>query len=284
MQKFEVEDTIFQGNGSISVREKLLDLSVPKVMGILNLTPDSFYEGSRLNSKDAVIAKAEKMLTSGAAILDLGGYSSRPGATDISVQEEIDRVCPAITWILDTFPDTILSIDTFRSEVANAALLNGAAMVNDISGFELDSNLPNIAAKHGVPYILMHMRGTPKTMSSLTDYENIFTEIAAYFSEKIAVLKKAGIKDIILDPGFGFSKTLEDNHRLLRHLDYFQFLEHPLLVGISRKSMIYKKLGITPEEALNGTIALNTVGLMKGASILRVHDVKEAVELVRLLK
>ncbi|GAB5415910.1 MAG: dihydropteroate synthase [Crocinitomicaceae bacterium] len=283
MQKLGVEDTIFRRKTSISVRGKLLDLQIPKVMGILNVTPDSFYTGSTVSSDEDLLSRVNEMLLSGADILDIGGSSSRPGADDVSLQEEMDRVCPAIARIIQEHPDALISIDTYRSEVADAALRVGAGIVNDISGFEHDHNLPQIAAKHNAPYILMHMRGTPKTMQTLTDYTNIFTEIATYFSAKQQLLHEAGVTDVILDPGFGFAKTLEDNHRLLRHLDYFQLLASPLLVGISRKSMIYKKLGASPEEALNGTTVLNTVGLMKGASILRVHDVKAAKEVLELL-
>ncbi len=283
MQKLGVEDTIFRRKSSISVRGKLLDLRIPKVMGIVNTTPDSFYAGSTVNSQDALRERVNDMLLSGADILDIGGYSSRPGADDVSIQEEIDRVCPAIEQIVQDHPEAVISIDTFRSEVAEEALKAGAGIINDISGFRYDSSLPQIAAKYKAPYILMHMRGTPQTMQSLTNYENIFAEIAGYFSAKTELLRKAGVKDVILDPGFGFAKTLEDNHRLLHNLDYFQLLESPILVGISRKSMVYKKLDITPEESLNGTTALNTVALLKGASILRVHDVKEAKQLVDLL-
>lgn len=283
MQKLEVEDTIFPRKFSISTGGKLLDLNEPKVMGILNVTPDSFYSGSRVASLDQILKNAEEMLNSGAAILDIGGYSSRPGADDISIKEEIERVVPAIEAISKEF-NCLISIDTFRSEVAEEAILVGASMINDISGFSQDSNLPIIAGNYKIPYVLMHMRGTPKTMQSLTEYDNLFTEMALYFSEKIAVLKNAGVNDIILDPGFGFSKSLDDNHLLLKNMDYFDFLGCPLLAGLSRKSMIYKKLGIQPEEALNGTIALNAIALSKGASILRVHDVKEAVDLIRLLK
>lgn len=283
MQKLEVEDTIFRANDRIYAREKLLDLSTPKVMGILNCTPDSFYAGSRTPSKETVLRNAQTMLQDGAAILDIGGYSTRPGADQVSTQEEMDRVCPAIEWIREEYPSALLSIDTFRSDVAETALERGADMINDISGFSLDAQLPEVAAKYKAAYVLMHMRGTPQTMQSLTDYSNIFTEMVAYFSKKLQVLKQAGVTDVILDPGFGFSKTLEDNYRLLKHLDYFDFLGQPLLAGISRKSMIYKKLGITPEASLEGTIALNAVGLSKGAAILRVHDVKEAVDLIRLL-
>lgn len=284
MQKLGVEDTIFRRKTSITVRGKLLDLGSPKIMGIVNTTPDSFYSGSTVNSEDVLRARVNDMLLSGADILDIGGYSSRPGADDVSVQEEIDRVCPAIESILNEHPEAVISIDTFRSEVAENALKLGAAIINDISGFEQDDRLPKVAAKYNSPYILMHMRGTPQTMQKLTDYENIFSEMVKYFSTKMEVLKKAGVKDIILDPGFGFAKTLEDNHKLLHHLDYFHFLAAPLLVGVSRKSMIYKKLGTSPQEALNGTTVLNTVGLMKGAAILRVHDVKEAKEAVLLLE
>jgi len=283
MQKLGVEDTIFRRKTSISVRGKLLDLRIAQVMGIVNVTPDSFYSGSTVNSQDALSERVNDMLLSGADILDVGGYSSRPGAEDISIQEEIDRVCPAIEQILQDHPKAIISIDSFRSEVAKEALELGAGIINDISGFQQDPELPNIAASFGAPYILMHMRGTPQTMQSLTEYENVFTEMAGYFSSKMETVKSAGVKDIILDPGFGFAKTLEDNHKLLQNLDYFQFLEAPILVGISRKSMIYKKLGISPEESLNGTIALNAVGLINGASILRVHDVKEAKQLIDLL-
>ena len=283
MQKLGVEDTIFRRKTSISVRGKLLDLSIPKIMGIVNVTPDSFYAGSTVNSQDTLQQRVNDMLLSGADILDVGGYSSRPGANDVSIEEEIDRVCPAIEQILSQHPDAIISIDTFRSEVAEAALQLGAGIINDISGFRGELNTPKVAAKYRAPYILMHMRGTPQTMQSLTNYENLFTEVSAYFSAKMELLKQAGVKDIVLDPGFGFAKTLEDNYRLLHHLNYFQFLGAPLLVGISRKSMIYKKLGITPEESLNATTALNTIGLMHGASILRVHDVKEAKQLVQLL-
>lgn len=283
MQKLGFEDTIFRRKTSISVRGKLLDLQIPKIMGILNVTPDSFYAGSRVNSESLLLKNADEMLAAGADILDVGGYSSRPGAEPISIQEEIDRVCPAIERILHAHSEALISIDTFRSEVADAALALGAGIVNDISGFQQDEKLPKIAAKHGAPYILMHMRGTPETMQSMTDYDHIFTEMAHYFSEKMRLLHQAGVKDIILDPGFGFAKTLEDNHRLLQHLDYFHFLGFPLLVGISRKSMIYKKIGVTAKEALNGTIVLNTIGLMRGASILRVHDVKEAKQIVQLM-
>lgn len=265
------------------VGQKLMDLHEPKVMGIVNITPDSFYSGSRMESKDAILDRVKDMLSSGADILDVGGYSTRPGANDISEEEETDRVCPAIEAILGEFPETIISIDTFRSSVAESALRLGATIVNDVSGFSFDSKLPEIAAKYNAPYILMHMRGTPQTMSAMTNYENLLTDLVLYFSEKIATLHAAGVKDVIVDPGFGFAKTREQNYEILNHLDYFKLLGCPILAGLSRKAMIYKKLGIEPEDSLQGTIALNAIALSKGASILRVHDVKEAAELVRLL-
>lgn len=283
MQKLDVEDTIFPRNFSMRVGQKLMDLHEPKVMGIVNITPDSFYSGSRMESKDAILDRVKDMLSSGADILDVGGYSTRPGANDISEEEETDRVCPAIEAILGEFPETIISIDTFRSSVAESALRLGATIVNDVSGFSFDSKLPEIAAKYNAPYILMHMRGTPQTMSAMTNYENLLTDLVLYFSEKIATLHAAGVKDVIVDPGFGFAKTREQNYEILNHLDYFKLLGCPILAGLSRKAMIYKKLGIEPEDSLQGTIALNAIALSKGASILRVHDVKEAAELVRLL-
>lgn len=277
------ENTKYDSNHCIRVGDKLLDLSTPIVMGILNVTPDSFYSQSRKNSEDEILTSVKQMLNFGASIIDLGGYSSRPGADEVSIQEEIDRTSNAIELISREF-DTVISIDTFRSEVAESALKNGAKIVNDISGSSQDERIIDIAKKHNAPYILMHMRGTPKTMQSLTDYENLFTEIYKYFSEKISFLRSKGIKDIILDPGFGFAKTVEQNYFLLNHLDKFQSLGCPILAGISRKSMIYKKLGITPEESLNGTTVLNTVTIQNGASILRVHDVKEAMEAIRLTR
>lgn len=283
VQNSKVEDTYFNVNRSIRIGDKLLDLSTPVVMGIVNITPDSFYSGSRSSLEDDVLQRVNDMLMSGATIIDIGGYSSRPGADDVSESEEIDRVTPAILSISKAFPESIISIDTFRGKVADEAISAGAHIINDISGFEIDPTIADIAGKHQVPYILMHMRGTPQTMQSMTDYDHIFSEITQYFSSKMEVLRQKGVTDVILDPGFGFGKTIEQNHYLLRHLDTFQFLNAPVLAGLSRKSMIYKKLGITPEEALNGTIALNAIALSKGASILRVHDVKEAVELVNLL-
>lgn len=284
MQNSSVENTNFGSINSIRIGDKLLDLTIPVVMGILNVTPDSFYKESRENSISGTLEKAREMISLGAKIIDIGGYSTRPGAEDISIEGEIERVIPIIEVLRTEFPEVIISIDTFRSHVAEKAILAGANIINDISGFEIDPKIVDVAAKYNVPYILMHMRGTPRTMQAMTDYENLFKDVSLYLSKKIAELKKAGVNDIILDPGFGFAKTIEQNYELLNNLEAFQLFGKPILAGLSRKSMIYKKLGITPEESLNGTIALNAIALKKGAQILRVHDVKEAVELIDLLK
>lgn len=284
MQNSSVEDTNFGSISSIRVGDKLLDLTIPVVMGILNATPDSFYKESREESVAGAIEKARQMILSGAKIIDVGGYSSRPGASNITIEEEIRRVVPIIEAIRSEFPEIAISIDTFRSEVAEKAILVGANLINDISGFEIDPKIIDVAAKYGTPYILMHMRGTPQTMKSMTDYENLFKDVSLYFSRKIGKLENAGVKDIILDPGFGFAKDIDQNYELLNNLEAFHLFEKPILAGLSRKSMIYKKLGVTPEESLEGTIAANKVALQKGAKILRVHDVKEAVELIELLK
>ena len=283
MQNSSVEDTYFGSNGSIRFGDKLLDLSTPIVMGIVNATPDSFYEGSRVETIDAAISRAKEMVATGAQIVDIGGYSSRPNAEDITVTEELNRVWPIISELRRDLPEVIISIDTFRSEVAEKAILAGANMINDISGFEIDPKIVDVAAKFQVPYVLMHMRGTPQTMQSMTDYDNLFRDMALYFSRKIEQLKAVGLKDVILDPGFGFAKTIDQNYEILENLEAFHLFGKPILAGLSRKSMIYKKLGITPEESLEGTIALNKIALEKGAKIIRVHDVKEAVELVKSL-
>lgn len=251
-------------------------------MGILNLTPDSFYSGSRNEADSNFLKNAEAMLTEGAAFLDLGGYSTRPGALDITPEEELDRVVPAVKILLKEFPEVLISIDTFRSEVAEACLEAGAAMVNDISAGNLDVNMMKVVAKHRVPYIMMHMRGTPQTMKDLNTYEDMAREILFYFSEKIKTAHRYGIADIIVDPGFGFSKNISQNFELLKNLELFKIMELPIMAGLSRKSSIYKTLNCEPAEALNGTTVLNTVALLKGANILRVHDVKEAVEAVKL--
>lgn len=249
----------------------------PWIMGILNITPDSFYPGSRVFENLAlIIKKAEQMIHEGADILDIGGYSSRPGADEVSVQEELDRVVPAIQAIKKQFPEILISVDTFRAKVAEDAVNSGADIVNDISSGELDPDMIATVGQLDVPYIAMHMRGTPKNMQTLTDYRDILSEIMYFFAKKKEECKKAGIKDVIFDPGFGFAKTLEQNYWILKNLSYFKTIQSPVLVGISRKSMIYKTLEISAEEALNGTTALNMVALLNGANILRVHDVKEA--------
>lgn len=267
---------------TLNCHGKLIDLSVPKVMGIINVTPDSFYDGGKTFSEKEILKQAEKMLSEGATFLDIGGYSTRPGADEISEQEEIRRVVEAIENILKKFPEALISIDTFRSEVAKKAVEVGAAIVNDVSGGTLDAEMYKTVAKLKVPYILMHMRGTPKTMTKLTDYKNVTVEVLNDLSEKIALARAEGINDIIADPGFGFAKTREQSFQILNNLELFQNLEAPILAGVSRKSMIYKTLNTSADNALNGTTSLNTIALLKGASILRVHDVKEAVECVKL--
>jgi dihydropteroate synthase len=263
---------------------QLIDLSTPKVMGILNVTPNSFYDGGQFNSETSILNQVEKMIDEGAIFIDLGGYSSKPNATWVSQEEEIARLLPVVELILKHFPDTLLSIDTFRSEVARISLENGAAIINDISAGALDEKMFEIITHYQVPYVMMHMKGTPKTMTSLTQYDNIVKEILFYFSEKIAKARSYGINDLILDPGFGFAKTLEQNYEVLQKLELFQNIELPIVVGISRKSMVHKVLNSSPDDALNGTTVLNTIALTKGASILRVHDVKEAVESIKLFK
>ena len=275
-------DTFFHKKVTLNAGGKLIDLSTPKVMGIINLTPDSFYADSRKQDMDAILLQAQKMLTDGATFLDLGAYSSRPGATDISVQEETDRLLPAVEAIAKDFPDAVLSIDTFRATVAQEAIKAGAHIINDISGGELDADMFSTVADLHVPYILMHMKGTPQNMKQMANYENVFDEVFDYFTDKYHQLKELGVKDVILDPGFGFAKKAEHSYELIRRLQDFNVLQLPLLVGVSRKNMIYKTLGITADEALNGTTALNAIALTKGANILRVHDVKEAVETVKL--
>ncbi len=252
-------------------------------MGILNLTPDSFYQESRINTDTAILKKASQMLKQGATILDIGGYSTRPNADDISIEEEIKRVVNPISTIKKEFPDAIISIDTFRSKVAKEAIHAGADLINDVSGGNLDSQMFEMVAKLKVPYILMHMRGTPQTMKTLTHYDNIIFEMMTYFEKRINLLKSFGAEEIILDVGFGFAKTIEQNYFLLKNMAAFQQLELPILAGLSRKSMIYKHLKIPVSEALNGTTVLNTVAVQNGAQILRVHDVKEAMQTIKLL-
>ncbi len=263
---------------------RLIDLSSPKVMGIVNVTPDSFFDGGRHNTADAALRHAEKLLNEGADLLDIGAYSSRPGAANVSTEDEVNRLLPVIHAIATRFPHAILSIDTFRADVARASVKAGAHIINDISGGTLDKQMFTTVAELQVPYILMHMRGTPDTMQQLTDYTDLVQEVNLFFGARVAVLRQLGVKDIILDPGFGFAKTLRQNYNLLNRLEELHTHGLPILGAISRKSMIYKKLGITANEALNGTTALNTLLLTKGVQILRVHDVKAAKEVIALLK
>lgn len=267
---------------TLNCRGTLIDLGTPKVMGIINITPDSFYDGGKTFSPQNILLQAEKMLADGATFLDIGGYSSRPGAENVSTKEEIDRVLKALDVILQNYPDTLISVDTFRSEVAKAVAENGAALINDISGGTLDPKMYKVVGKLKIPYILMHMKGTPQNMATLTDYENVTTEVLEFLSKKIVLARAEGINDIIVDPGFGFAKTPQQSFELLNNLELFENLDVPVLAGVSRKSFIYKTLGISPQEALNGTSSINTIALLKGASILRVHDVMEAVECVKL--
>lgn len=269
----------------ISAGGKPIDLTIPKVMGIINITPDSFYNGSRASGDAEVIALAEKMLRDGADILDIGGYSSRPRADDITVEEESRRVLNAISLVRKEFPGAIISVDTFRAEVAQKAVsVHGANIINDISGGETDEKMFEVVARLNVPYIMMHMKGNPRTMQDNPQYEDVVADILMWFGKRIVKLQDKGVKDIIIDPGFGFGKTIKHNFDMLERLGDFAIAGLPLLVGISRKSMIWKSLSITPDEALNGTSVLNTVALLKGADILRVHDVKEAVQAVRLIQ
>jgi dihydropteroate synthase len=267
---------------TINCKGQLIDLTTPKVMGILNVTPNSFYDGGMYKSSSEMLTKVGKMLSEGATFIDVGAYSSKPSAEYVSEEEELQRIIPIINLILEYYPEALLSVDTFRSEVAKVCIENGAAIINDISAGNLDDNMLETIAKYNVPYIMMHMRGTPETMQKMTSYEDIVKEILFYFSEKVANARSFGINDLIIDPGFGFAKTLEQNYEVLQKMELFEILELPLLAGFSRKSMIYKTLQSSAEEALNGTTVLNTVALTKGANILRVHDVKEAMECVSL--
>lgn len=277
------ENNFFSNQPFLNVKGKLLDLSQPRVMGILNVTPDSFFDGGQYLSTDAVLVQVERMLQAGATCIDVGGYSTRPGAEVVTPEEEKKRVLPAIRRIMKAFPDAVLSIDTFRSEVARAAVAEGACIINDVTGGEGDPQMFATAGVLKVPYILMHMRGTPQTMNQQTDYEDLVKEIALYFQQRILALRHHGVKDIILDPGIGFAKTVAQNFQLLNQFDHFKIFSQPKLIGVSRKSLIWRTLHVTPEEALNGTSVLNTVALLKGASILRVHDVKQAVEAINLI-
>jgi len=267
---------------TLNCKGRILVIDKPIVMGIINATPDSFFVGSRFNSAEEIAAEAEKMLNDGADILDIGGQSTRPGSELISADEEIERVIPAIKAIIEKNPESFISIDTFYSKVAAAAVNAGASIVNDISAGSMDNKMIATVAELKVPYILMHMKGTPQTMQLNAIYENVILEVLDHFISKKHELQKAGITDIIIDPGFGFAKTIDQNFELLKNLTVFKMLDKAILLGISRKSTIYKTLGVNADEALNGTTVLNTIGLMNGASILRVHDVKEARETIKL--
>jgi len=280
-----IEDKLFPQKYTFQIKGRVYSLDKPKIMGILNLTPDSFFEGSRVRLEEKMILNtAEKMISEGADFLDIGGYSTRPGALDISMEEEVQRVVPAISLIKREFPETLISVDTFRSGVAKHAVESGADLINDISAGNLDSQMLSAVTQLNVPYIAMHMKGTPQTMQEEAIYQDLIPEILYYFSQKLEQFSKLGIKDVIIDPGFGFAKTREQNFQLLRDLKRFNALGLPILAGVSRKSMIYKTLQINPSEALNGTTALNMFALSQGANILRVHDVKEAKETVTLFE
>lgn len=271
-------------NKTLNINGSLIDFTTPLVMGIANVTPDSFYAGSRVKDEKALLGRVEQILEEGGTIIDIGAQSTAPTSVFLSSGEEMKRLKPALSAIRKVFPEAILSVDTFYADVAKMAVEEyNVHIINDISGGQIDGNMFETIARLNVPYILMHMRGTPQTMQQFTDYDNLIQDILYYFSKKIAQLNQLGISDIIVDPGFGFSKTLDQNYDLMRYLPYFDILETPLLVGVSRKSMIYKLLETTPSESLAGTIALNTYALLSGANILRVHDVKEATECVKIV-
>jgi dihydropteroate synthase len=272
-------------NYTINANGQLIDLGTPQVMGILNVTPDSFYSGSRKQTETEIAERVEQILAEGGQMIDIGAYSSRPNADDVSTKEEMERLRRGLRILREKDPDAIVSVDTFRADVAKMCVEEfGVQIVNDISGGELDKQMFKTVAKLGVPYILMHMKGTPQTMQQAPYYEDLMKEVMLYFAEKVQQLRDLGQKDIVLDPGYGFAKTIDHNYELLRHQEMLEVFELPLLVGVSRKSMIYRFLGSSPEEALNGTTVLNTLALQKGANILRVHDAKEAVEVVRLVE
>lgn len=274
------KNNLLSKSKTLNCRGRLVVIERPLIMGILNLTPDSFFDGGKYNEIDAAVKRAEQMLEDGADILDLGAYSSRPGAEDISEVEEIQRMIPSLEEIVKRFPDALISIDTFRSGVAEKALEAGAHIINDISGGNLDEQLPLVAAKYNAPYICMHMKGTPQTMQQNLQQEPIMPEVLSFFAQRVPKLVEQGVNDVIVDPGFGFGKTLEQNYEMVEHLSDFGILGKPILVGVSRKSMIKKKYGESPEQSLKGTIEVNRQLLQNGADILRVHDVKEAVELI----
>ena len=269
----------------INVNGSLLDLSVPCVMGILNITPDSFYAGSRMQTEAEIAARAQQILDEGAGIIDIGAYSSRPNAENVSPREEMERLRMGLEILRKTHPGAVISVDTFRADVARMCVEEyGVAIINDIAAGEMDADMFRTVVELNVPYIMMHMQGTPQNMQQHPHYDNLLKEVFLYFAQKVQQLRDLGMKDIILDPGFGFGKTVEHNYELLAHLEEFRVFELPLLVGVSRKSMIYRLLGNTPQDALNGTTVLDTICLLKGADILRVHDVREAVEKVKIVE
>lgn len=269
----------------INVNGSLLDLSVPCVMGILNITPDSFYAGSRMQTEAEIAARAQQILDEGAGIIDIGAYSSRPNAENVSPREEMERLRMGLEILRKTHPGAVISVDTFRADVARMCVEEyGVAIINDIAAGEMDADMFRTVVELNVPYIMMHMQGTPQNMQQHPHYDNLLKEVFLYFAQKVQQLRDLGMKDIILDPGFGFGKTVEHNYELLAHLEEFRVFELPLLVGVSRKSMIYRLLGNTPQDALNGTTVLDTICLLKGADILRVHDVREAVETVKIVE
>lgn len=267
---------------TINCKGKLIDLGSPKIMGILNITPDSFFDGGKYKDEKSILTQVEKMLLEGATFIDVGAYSSRPGATHISEQEESERILPIVKLLVANFPDILISIDTFRSSIAQKCIENGAALINDISGGNADKNMFQTVVDLQVPYVIMHMQGTPQNMQTNPSYANITQEILVDFAKKTALLRKLGLNDLIIDVGFGFGKTIEHNFQLLHDLAFFKNLDCPILTGISRKSMLYKALGTNPSEALNATTFANTVAVQKGSHILRVHDVKEAQEVIKL--
>ena len=267
---------------TINCKGNLIDLSEPKIMGILNITPDSFFDGGKYKEENAILKQVEKMLNEGATFIDIGGYSSRPGATTISEKEELNRILPIVRLLVKEFKEILISIDTFRSNIASRSIEAGATLINDISAGLLDNKMLTTIAKYKVPYIMMHMKGRPQNMQQQTTYENLVKDILFYFSERVAKARGMGVNDLIIDPGFGFAKTMEQNYELLKNLDLFQNIGLPLLTGLSRKSMIYKFLQTDAKNALNGTSALHMYALQKGTHILRVHDVKEAIECIKL--
>jgi len=277
-----LKDTYLLDNYSINFKGNLISLDLPIVMSILNTTPDSFFDGGKYNSIDKALKKVELDLKMGASIIDIGGYSSKPNGSEVSIEEEIKRTIPYIEKIVASFPDVKISIDTFKGKVASLALDAGAGMINDISAWNMDDKMLEIIKKHKMPYVLMHMKGTPKTMQRNPNYTNLINDIIRFLSKKVNQLKEYGINDIIIDPGFGFGKTISDNYKLLKNLESLKVLNLPILIGLSRKSMIYKILGTSNLNSINGTTALNMFALSKGAKILRVHDVKQAMECIKL--